>query len=93
MANIRSNVSGFKVTVDGTTHPIYRDVCHRHPADVHAALGTESESDLQGTLDGLSYDSWFAADGRYLGDDHNGIGLSFVDRAEDYIPSKSDIGW
>ena len=71
----RDTVGGFCVTTNGHTYPIYRDVCYRHPAAVHAACGSESEVDLQRGLDGLSYDSWFDDDGRYLGDDCNGIGL------------------
>jgi hypothetical protein len=36
-----------QITVEGKTHPVYRDVVHRPPPEVHLALGTSSEVELQ----------------------------------------------
>jgi hypothetical protein len=61
-------------TADGNL-PIYRDVATRHPAAVHAVLGTENESDLQYVFDALRKPDWFDSDGNYRGEDADGIGL------------------
>lgn len=71
----QDEVLGFDIAINGVEYMIQRDVCHEHPEDVHAALGSSSESELQSMLDGLYYRDWFAADGRYLGRDCNGVGL------------------
>lgn len=72
----KSHEIGFNVEVNGVEYTIERDVCHEHPAEVHVALGSSSESELQAMLDGLYYRDWFADDGSYLGRDCNGVGLS-----------------
>ena len=69
-------VTGFCVEIDGETTLLQRDVCHRHPARVHEALGTKDESELQAVLDGVGYADYFDRQtGEYLGADENGLGL------------------
>ena len=71
----REDVTGFCLhTPDGRLLTIHRDVCHNHPDEVHAALGTESESDLQHFLDNVYYDHYFTEAG-YTGPDNSGLGL------------------
>lgn len=64
-----------EVTVNGTTHQIVRSVCHNHPTEVHAALGTASEEELQRCLDGLDVSDWYGPDGRHLGPDACGMSM------------------
>jgi hypothetical protein len=62
-----------QITIAGTVYPIYRDVCHTHPAEVHKALGTSSETELQRGLDTLNVSDWYDASGKHLGPDVNGM--------------------
>lgn len=48
----------------GETEELHRDVCHSHPAWVHAQLGTESESDLQHMLDACEIDEYLEHAGK-----------------------------
>ncbi len=62
-----------QITVDGTTYPIHRDVAHRHPAPVHLALETSSETELQRGLDAMNVEDWYDADSRHRGPDASGL--------------------
>lgn len=75
--NTIENVTGYQLTIDGETHKLHRDVCHTHPEAVHEALGTRSAAELQAVMDGVGYASFFDRDGQYLGEDENGLGLTF----------------
>lgn len=63
----------------GAEHIVRRDVCHRHPAAVHTALGTETEAGLQLALDGIYVDDYYGPDGRHLGADDHGLALYWLD--------------
>ena len=65
----------------GETIDIHHDVCHKHPAWVHAQLGTGSESELQHHLDQCNVRDWYRG-GEYLGPDSTGLG---VDRHEENV--------
>jgi hypothetical protein len=62
-----------QITVNGQVYPVSRDVCTRHPAVVHEAMGTASEAELQMTLDGLNVSMWYDRDGNHLGPDCTGL--------------------
>ena len=62
-----------QITIDGMAYRIERDVTHRHPEVVHAAMGTASEADLQRGLDTLNVSDWYDAAGQHLGPDINGL--------------------
>lgn len=62
----------------GAVYEIHRDVAHRHPEAVHAALGTTSESDLQHALDTMSVDDWYQG-GQHLGADIDGLEMRYDD--------------
>lgn len=68
-----------ELTVRGHRHCISRDVCARHSAEVHEALGTGgSESSLQHGLDQCYVGDWYGADGRHLGPDVNGLEMFWL---------------
>ena len=71
------DVVGFEVVVDGNHLPISRDVRTRHSSEIHAALGTHTEAELQDMLSQLQRSEWFDEDGRYVGPDKYGLGLRF----------------
>ena len=62
-----------QITIDGQVYQISRDVCTQHPQQVHDALGTSSESELQHGLDTLNVEDWYGANDRHLGPDVNGM--------------------
>lgn len=61
-----------QVVTGGRTHDIHRCVTARHPDAVHAALGTNSEEELQAMLDQCNVEDWYK-NGRHLGPDENGL--------------------
>jgi hypothetical protein len=63
------------ITICGQTYPLSRDVRDVHPSEVHEALGTDSESELQNLLDHYVVDEYYK-DGRHLGPDSDGVSLS-----------------
>lgn len=62
-----------RVTTQGHTYPVSRDVRDVHPKEVHDALGTGSESELQAHLDQCHVDDWYDVSGNHLGPDMNGL--------------------
>jgi hypothetical protein len=73
--SIMEDNPGFDLMIDGELYAISRNVCTDHPAEVHEALGTSSESELQMAIDQCNYSFWFGANGEYLGRDENGLGI------------------
>lgn len=61
---------------DGRRVALHRDVGHRHPAEVHEALGTSSEAELQMVLDGYRVEAYYDEDGRWLGPDRYGVAMA-----------------
>jgi len=59
----------------GEIATISRDVETSHPAWVHTQLISSSESELQQMLDGINMSDWYR-DGKYLGRDICGLGIS-----------------
>ena len=76
-AGSKDNVAGFQLHHEGKVIPIVRDVAHVHPIEVHTAMGSHSESELQDALDQMSYHDYFDEKGKYIGPDESGIGLRF----------------
>jgi hypothetical protein len=55
------------------TYAVYRDVAHVHPPQVHGALGTASEAELQRVLDTLNVEDWYDEKGYHRGPNANGL--------------------
>lgn len=62
-----------QITVGGVTYPVSRDVAHRHPAAVHAAMGSRDEIELQRILDNMNVSDWYDGNGTHLGPDEDGL--------------------
>lgn len=66
------------VLIDGQRYHIVRDVAHVHPPEVHAALGTASEAELQHALDQCRVADYYDPDGRHKGPDSFGLVMEWV---------------
>lgn len=65
----------------GKTTTLRRSVTHSHPQWVHAQLGTDSETELQGFLDAVNPANWYDNDGAHQGDDESGVSVYWLDSA------------
>lgn len=79
---------------------IVRDVCHNHPAWVHEQCSTESEAELQGMLDQMSYADYVRVgrenedeSGIFLAIPESAIAWKYSDPTEDarWIEDESDL--
>lgn len=64
---------------DGSVHGLVRDCAHNHAPEVHHAMGSLYERDLQGILDLYTFAEFIDDRGEYRGRDEDGVGVVFAD--------------
>lgn len=76
----------FRVHNNGSIYYIERSVAVEHPPEVHEAMGTESEQELQAALDQVRIDDYYDENGNHRGLDQYGFEMIYEDDIPNHKP-------